>query len=82
MKIERSWRDRHYNKELPKHYGVAYSDYYRAYDICYPIPLNYIIKYGRQIYFKVLEVFYWVGLIDIACNEEFHWDNFFRIKSH
>src|SRR3990172_11960993 len=35
----------------PWYYGFAFYDYPMRFSIWYPIPFNWIIRYGREIYF-------------------------------
>lgn len=39
---------------IPKGYGFAYIEYERDMYILYPIPLNLIIRFLREIYYRVL----------------------------
>lgn len=41
----------HRGEMIPRFYGVAYHDYPRRVAICYPIPLNWLIRWGRDLYF-------------------------------
>lgn len=66
----------------PRWYRFSYTDFMRAFDVFYPMPINRFVRYGRRIYWKVLRAFYWVGLIDVGIAECFHWGSFYRIKSH
>lgn len=38
---------------IPKYYGIAYRDYLRYQAVCYPIVLNLIIRYLRELYFII-----------------------------
>jgi hypothetical protein len=38
-------------EEMPRFYGLAYYDSSRA--VCYPIPLNLIINYGRKLWYRI-----------------------------
>jgi hypothetical protein len=38
---------------IPKGYGIAYTDYARAKNIAYPIPLNLLIRAARKLYFWI-----------------------------
>jgi len=67
---------------IPKGYGFAYCEYDRAVEVYYPLPLNYIIRYARKVYWKFLRAFHWLGLIDVAAGEVFTWNDFYRIKTH
>jgi hypothetical protein len=40
--------------EIPIGYGVAYIDGYRTKAICYPIPLNWIVWFLRELYFLLV----------------------------
>lgn len=33
----------HRHEQVPPYYGLAWFDYNRGVDICYPIPLNFVI---------------------------------------
>ena len=84
MKIVRSWLDGIYRERertyLSKWYGRSYSDYSRACDIYYPIPINYIVRYGLNVYWRFLRIFWWIGLIDTPEGCIFLWSDFYRIK--
>ena len=72
MKISVSWfESREGVVFIPKGYGFAYKDFFRALDIYYPIPINYIVRYWPRCYWRFLRIFYWIGLIDVSPNEEF-----------
>lgn len=38
---------------LPLGYGIAYFDYQSGRKICYPIGLNWIVWFVRELYFKI-----------------------------
>ena len=81
MKIEISWfESRREGITIPSRYGFSYTEFYRAYDIYYPIPINYIVRYWRDCRWKFLSACYWIGIIDVGINEMFTWDKFYRIK--
>jgi len=33
--------------EVPRFYGIAYWDYWSDYGVCYPVPLNLMVRIGR-----------------------------------
>ena len=35
-----------------------------------------------DIYWKILRIFYWIGLIDTNERKTFRWSDFYRIKTH
>lgn len=39
--------------ESPKFYGLAYWDFMRRYAVCYPIPLNWVVWIGRELWFRI-----------------------------
>jgi len=39
---------------LPRGFGIAYYEYYSNHVICYPIPLNLFINWGRKLYYKII----------------------------
>lgn len=83
MKIIVDWLVKEkYGEEKAWWYGFSYSEENRACDIYYPYPLNWIIRYSLKLYWRFLRAFYWIGLIDVKVGESFHWDTFFRIKTH
>jgi len=43
------------NERLPKFYGIAYRDYLLDVSICYVIPLNWVVRLLRSIYFKLAQ---------------------------
>lgn len=73
---------RHAEAPIPKWYEYSYTEFIMGWDIYYPLPINYIVRYWRKCYWKFLRFFYWVGLVDIAPQEAFHWGAFYRIKAH
>lgn len=80
MKLIVSW---HYaTPTISRRYGLAYSNFACAQDIYYPIPINYILRYSRKLYWRFLRIWYWIGLIDVGEAEAFSWRDFYRIKSH
>ncbi len=36
--------------EIPKWYGIAYRDFSRMGAVCYPIPLNWPVRWARSIW--------------------------------
>lgn len=40
-------------EKIPPLYGVAYREYEYNWTVCYPIPINIIIKYLREIWFLI-----------------------------
>ena len=82
MKFIISWLALEKGHPVPKHYRHSYCDFFRAWEIYYPVPINYIVRYWRKYYWAFLKFFYWMGLIDKGANEEFRWGDFFKIKSH
>lgn len=44
---------RYEGEALPKWYGVAYRDYVTDCDICYPIPLNHLVKHLRLLKWRL-----------------------------
>ena len=81
MKHLHSWFEKRNAIPIPRHYRLAYVDFLRAYDVCYPIPINYIVRYWLNLYWGSLRAFYWVGVIDTKFGEEFRWDDFWRISN-
>lgn len=67
---------------IPKYLGVAYDDWAYCATVYYPIPLNYIVRIVRPLFWKIMRMFYWVGIIDTSIGEAFSWDDFYRIKTH
>lgn len=83
MKLLISWFEKkNRGFSVPRWYQYSYTDFARAYDVYYPLPLNYIVRYWLGFYWYSLRAIYWVGLIDTGENECFSWGDFFRIKSH
>jgi len=82
MRIITRWRYLKSDLVKPSGYGFAYSNFECAEDVFYPIPLNYVIRYSRSLYWRFLRIFYWIGLIDVGVNEAFSWRDFYRIKLH
>lgn len=35
----------------------------------------------RLLWWRLMKLMYWVGLVDLAPGEAFHWSQFYRIKS-
>lgn len=68
-------------RRAPRWYGFAYCDYARAFEIFYPMPINWIVRYWLKLCWGFLKAFYWIGLIDVDEAECFYWDSFYRIKS-
>lgn len=82
MKIILSWFERkNVGIKKPWWYRFSYTEYVRACDIYYPIPINYIIRYGLKCYWWVIFALDWVGLFDTPSCEVIRWSDFFRIKS-
>ena len=81
MKYLQSWFDKKEHIPVPRWYGRSYSDYARALDVYYPIPLNYLMRYCLSCSWGFLRVFWWVGLIDTPRNCIFIWGDFYRIKT-
>lgn len=77
-----SYRELNVGESAPWWYGFSHSDFVRAFDIFYPIPINLIVRYWLKAYWGFLGVVYWVGLIDVGEAEAFYWYSFYRIKSH
>jgi len=61
--------------------GVAYEDWASDSVAYYPIPLHLAVCFLQWSKRRMLNIFYWVGLIDISEGERFIWDSFFRIKN-
>lgn len=40
---------------FPKFYGLAYRDMWRRVSICYPIPLNVVVRLAMSLYWKLQE---------------------------
>ena len=80
MKHIYDWFDRGNAIAIPHHYGLAYSEFMRACDVYYPIPINLVVRYGLRLYWNFLRAFYWVGVIDTNIAECFRWDDFWRIS--
>lgn len=38
-------------EQIPKFYGVAYRDFTRMRVVCYPIPLNLLVRAGINVWF-------------------------------
>lgn len=38
---------------MPPFYGIAYRDIAMRQAICYPIPLNWLVRWGRELYFAL-----------------------------
>src|SRR3990167_5520278 len=60
--------------------GFAYKDYPLRAKAFYPYPLNYVVRLWLNCWGGMIHIFYWIGLIDVGCNEEFYWGAFWRIK--
>lgn len=75
-----SWRELGKGAQIPRWHGFSHSDFKCGVDVFYPVPINWLVRYSVRIYWRVLRAFDWVGLIDKADNEVFHWDSFYRIK--
>ena len=82
MKAVISWLDGVEGTPILKGYGYSYTDFLRAYDIYYPLPINYIVRYWRECCWGFIRFFYRVGLIDIGEAQLFRWADFYRIKTH
>ena len=84
MKLLVSWFERASRSKVsvPRWYGRSYSDHSRAYDIYYPIPLNYITRYSLRFYWRAVRALDWVGLFDTPEAVEMQWSDFWRIKTH
>jgi len=67
---------------IPRGYGYSYTLADRDAVVYYPIPINYIVRYWRRCYWRLMKNLYWVGLIDVGMGECFYWSSFWRIKSH
>lgn len=62
--------------------GVAYKEWVSHDTVYYPIPLNLFIRLLRWLKWCMLDIFYWVGLVNVGAGERYTWDSFFRIKNH
>jgi hypothetical protein len=40
-------------EKIPTFYGVAYRDFAMMQAVCYPIPLNWVVRWGRELYFRL-----------------------------
>ena len=40
--------------QIPKGWGIAYSNWDMTQAVCYPLPFNWIIGWGRNIWFKLM----------------------------
>jgi hypothetical protein len=38
---------------IPRLYGVAYRNPIGDYTVCYPVPLNWLVRYGRILWWKL-----------------------------
>ena len=80
MKYVHSWFDKRNTTVVPRYYGLAYSEFVRARDVYYPIPINYLVRYGLKAYWGFLRSMYWVGVIDTNIAECFRWSDFWRVR--
>ncbi len=67
---------------IPWYYRFSYDEIDIVVRVYYPIPINYIVRYGRSLCNSFLRILYWIGLIDVGPGEVFLWTDFYRIKSH
>ena len=67
---------------IPSYLGRAYEEVALYATVYYPIPLNYVVRVLRVMYWKIMRGFYWLGLIDVGLGERFTWGDFYRIKTH
>ena len=79
MKYLYSWFDKRNSKPAPRFYGKSYSEFDRALDVYYPIPLNYIIRYWLDFYWGFIKLCWWIGIVDTEEAREFGWGDFWRI---
>ena len=40
-------------ESLPWGYGIAYKDYSMALAVCYPLGLNWLVRWARELYFLI-----------------------------
>jgi len=40
----------HENEWMPTLYGLAWRDYVRGAKVCYPVPLNWLFRWARDLY--------------------------------
>ena len=68
-------------RRIPFWLGRAYDRQELRAVVYYPVPLNYVARWLRAIWWSTDRVLYWVGLIDVSPGECFNWHDFWRIKS-
>ncbi len=52
------------NEQIPRFYGIAYRDFLVKAIICYPIPLNWLVRWERALGFWLRRLFPWQHLAD------------------
>ena len=41
-------------ERVPTWYGVAHKDFARACRVCYPIPINWLVRWGRAVHERLM----------------------------
>ena len=55
---------------MPRCYGVAYLDYMRQEFVCYPIPFNLFVNWGRKLYYRIAGPS--IPEIELKINDAYH----------
>lgn len=57
--VIKTFMEIHEGQEIPAFYGIAYRDYLRKCIICFPIPLNWLVRWERALGFWLRRLFPW-----------------------
>jgi hypothetical protein len=81
MKLIVTYRQRNHGLlKIPWWYGVSYQLPQLAVYVYYPYPINWIIRYTKELFWYSINLLWWIGLIDVMVGEEFYWGAFYRLK--